>query len=116
MAGHKDCDIISVRGNFCPVTANEGDSAQSWICPYIPKPSEQGLQSKDMEKREQGPTLLDQPFDCESLRALSVHLHHCPVVMVQHADPFEELQFESSGLQIHHQKLMVHPIESFGLI
>ena len=41
-----------------------------------------------------------------------VHLHHCPRVVVQHADSPAELLFESGS----HQKPMVHHVEGFGPI
>ena len=77
---------------------------------------EQGLQSEDIEKRRQGATLPDRLLERERLRILPVHRHHCLRVVVQHADPFAELRFESGGLQNRHQKLMVYLIEDLGLI
>ena len=41
------------------------DSTQSRSCRPIPKPTEQRLQSKDIEKRRQGATLPNQQLDCE---------------------------------------------------
>ena len=56
------------------------------------------------EKRQQGTTLPDRPLERERLRKLPVHLHHLLWVLVQHADPFAELQFESAALQNRSQK------------
>ena len=84
--------------------------------PLISKPTEQGLHSEDIEKREQGVALPDRSLDRESPRTPSVHQHHRLWVGVQHADLFAELRFESGGLQNRHQEPMVHPIEGLGLI
>ena len=65
----------------------------------IPKTTEQGLKSEDIEKRRQGATLSDRPLERERLRTLPVHLHYRLRVVVQHADPFMEHRFESGGLQ-----------------
>ena len=69
------------------------------ICPLIPNPTEQGLQSEDIEKERQGVALTDRTLDRERLRTPSVHLHHCLRVVVHHANPSAELQFESGSLQ-----------------
>ena len=58
------------------------------ICCPIPKPTEQGLQGEDTEKRRQKTTLLDRPLERKCLRTPAVHLHHCLWVVVHHADPF----------------------------
>ena len=78
--------------------------------------TELGLQSEDIEKRRQGETLPDQTVGCKNLRALPVHLHHCLRVVVHHANPFAELQFESGGFQYSRQEPMVNPIEGLGQI
>ena len=52
----------------------------------------------------------------KSPRTPPVHLHHRLWVMVQNADTFVELRFESGGLQNCRQEPMVHPIEGLGLI
>ena len=90
--------------------------AQGQTCFLIPKPTEQGLQSKDIEKRRQGSTLLDQTLDRESLLAPSVHLNHRLWVVIYHSNQFVELRFESGGFQNSHQEPMVNPIGDFGLI
>ena len=84
--------------------------------PPIPKPSEPGLQSEDVEKKWQGATLPDRPLENERLRTLPVHLHDYPRVVVHHANSSAELRFESGSLQNRHQKRMVNPIEDFRLI
>ena len=84
--------------------------------PLFPKPTKQGLQSGDIEKRRQRAALLDRSLDRERPRTPSVHLHHCLRVVIHHANPFAEFQFESGSLQNRHQKPMVNPIEGFGLI
>ena len=53
-AGYEDCNIISECGNPCRKMVSKRDTAQSRISPFIPKPTEQGLQSEDIEKRGQG--------------------------------------------------------------
>ena len=53
-AGYKHRDIIGERGNPCRKRASKRDTVQGRICPPIPKPTEQGLQSWDIEKRRQG--------------------------------------------------------------
>ena len=111
-AGHKDSDIIDVYRDLRANTASKGESTQGWI----PKPTEQGLQSEDIEKRGQGETLPDRSLDRKSLRTLSVHLHQRLQVVVQHAVPFAELRLESGGLQNRRQEPIVHPIEGLGLI
>ena len=88
MAGHKGSDIIGVRRDLRANTASKGDSMQDRISLFIPKPTEQELQSEDIKGD------LGQRF-----RTLSVHLYHNPQAVVQHADPFAELQFEFGGLQ-----------------
>ena len=50
-AGHKDSDIIGIRRDLRSNTAGKGDSIQSQISLFIPKPIEQRLESKDTEKR-----------------------------------------------------------------
>ncbi len=58
------------------------------ICPHsILKPMEQELQSKDIERGDRG---LDQPFDWKRLRVVSVYLHHCLGVRVEHDDSFRD--------------------------
>ena len=114
--GHKDSDIIGVHRDLRPNTAGKGSSTQSRIKPLIPKPTEQSLQSEDIEKKRQGATLPDRPLDRECLRTLFVYLHHCLRVVVQHADPFAELRLESGGLQNCCQEPIVHPVEELGLI
>ena len=64
-AGYKDCDIISERRNPCCKRANKRDTTQDRICPLIPKPTEQGLQSDDIEKRRQAASLPDRSLECE---------------------------------------------------
>ena len=103
--GHKNCDIIGESGDPCSDTTDKGNSDQCQNCFLISKPTEQGLQGKDVEKRRQGATLLDQPLNCKG-----------PQAAVQNADPSVELWFESGSLQNCHQKPMIHPIEGFGLI
>ena len=114
--GYKDCDIISERGNPCRKRASKRDTMQGRICPLIPKPTEQGLQSEDIEKRRHGAALPDRTLDCEHSRTPSVHLHLCLRVVVHHANPSAELQFASGSLQNSRQKPMVNPIEGLGLI
>ena len=55
--GHKDGDIISERWNPCCKWTNKRYTAQGRICRLFPRPSQQGLQSEDIEKRWQGATL-----------------------------------------------------------
>ena len=114
-AGHKDSDIIGVCRDLHPNTTGKGDSTQVEISLLISKPTEQGLQSDDIEKRKQGAILPDWPLDRECLLMPSVQLHHCLRVVVQH-DPFVELRFEFGGLENRRQKLMVHPVEGLGLV
>ena len=52
-AGRKDSNNIGVHRDRSD-TASKKDSTQGHICRPIPKPKEQGLQSKDIEKRRQG--------------------------------------------------------------
>ena len=59
---------------------------------------------------------MDQPLERERPRTRLVHLYHCLGVVVQYADSFAELWFESGSLENCRQKLMVQPIEGFGLI
>ena len=115
-AGHKDCDIISERGNPCRKRASKRDTAQDRTCPLIPKPAEQGLQREDLEKRRQRAALPDRTLVCERPRTPSVHLHHCLRVVVHHGNPSAELRLESDSLQNSRQKPIVNPIESLGLI
>ena len=114
-ARNKDSDIIGVRRDLRPNPSGKGDSIRSRISLLIPKPMEQGLQSKDVQNRRQRATLPDRRLDREHPRTLSVHLHHCLQVMV-HANPFVELQFEFSGVQNRRQKPIIHPVEGLGLI
>ena len=53
-AGHKDSDVIGKHGNPYCKRASKRDTMKGKICPLIPKPSEQGLQSEDIEKRREG--------------------------------------------------------------
>ena len=62
---YEDCDIIC--GNSCCKRASKRDTAQGWICPLIPKTTEQRLQSEDIEKERQGAAMLDQSLDREGL-------------------------------------------------
>ena len=51
-AGYKHCDIIRYqRRNPCRKRVSKKDTAQGRICLFIPKPTELGLQSEDIEKR-----------------------------------------------------------------
>ena len=50
-AEHKDSYIIGVRRDLRSDTVSKKGSAQGQICRSIPKRTEQGLQSKDIEKR-----------------------------------------------------------------
>ena len=109
VAGHKDGDIIGVCRNPCYKRASKRDTMQVQICPLLPKPSKE-LQSKDIEKRRQGATLLDR------LLALERLLFTCLRVAVHYANPSAELRFESGSLQNRCQKLMVNTIEGLGLI
>ena len=52
-AEYEDNDIISKRGNTCCKRALKRDTAQGRICPLIPKSTEHGFQSEDIEKRRQ---------------------------------------------------------------
>ena len=88
---HKNSDIVRVCGYFCLKRTRKR------ICLPIPKPTEQGIQSEDTEKRRQGSILSDRPLDRKSLWTFHVHLHPCLRVMVHHTNPFAELQFESGG-------------------
>ena len=106
-AGHEDSDIISVRRDLCGKTASKKSSAQSRICLLIPKPTEKGLHSEDIEKKQTGAILSDQPLQSERLRSPAVHLHYHLGVVVHQANQFAELQFESCGLQNSRQKSMV---------
>ena len=78
--------------------------------------TKQVLQSEDIEKRRQGATLRDQPFDYERLRTLPVYLHHRLRVVVYHTNPNPELWLESGGLQNSRQEPMVNPIKGLGVI
>ena len=109
--GHKDSDIIGVHGYLCHKRASKRNPVQSWTCLPIPKLTDEGFQSEDIQKMRQRTTLLDQPFVRESPWVLPVHLHHCLQVVVHHAN-----LFESNGLQNSYQKPMVNPIEGLGLI
>ena len=51
MGEHEDSDIIGERWNLCSDTADWHDSTLGRTGPLIPEPSEQELQSKDIEKR-----------------------------------------------------------------
>ena len=51
--GHKDSDIIGVRGYLCRKRTNKMNAAQARTCLLVPKPPEQGLQSEDIEKMRQ---------------------------------------------------------------
>ena len=73
-------------------TAGQRNSTKGQTSPLIPKHTEQGLQSEDIEKRGQGETLPDRSLDRESLRTLPVYLHHCLRVVIHHTDPFGDLQ------------------------
>ena len=86
-AGHKDSDIIRVRWYLCRKKSSKRNAAQGRNCLLIPKPTEQGIQSEDIEKR-QGSTLRDWTLDRESLRESPVHLHHRLWFVVHHAYPF----------------------------
>ena len=110
VAGYRDCDIIGERGNHCRKRASKRDTAQSRICPLIPKPTEQGLQSED--KRRQEAVLSDRTLCRKRLRTPSIHLYNCLYVVIHHANPSAELRLESDSLQ----KPMVNPIEDIGLI
>ena len=102
-AVNKTCDIISRSGNVCSIVSNKENSPKRQTCPLIPKIPEHELWSEDIDKRRQWPTLLGRPFDQERFQVLSVHLHHCPRVMIQHANPCSELWFEFGGFQNRHQ-------------
>ena len=128
-AGHKDCDIISERGNPCRKRASKRDTAQGRICLPIPKPTKQGPQSEDIEKRRQGAALPDRTLDREHLRTPSVHLYHCLRVVVHHANLSAEFRFNpvvsktvtknrwsTLSKVLDWSKLMVNPIEGLGLI
>ena len=96
-----------------------GPKRQGWaqlMTAKIPKPTEQGLQSEDIEKRRQGATPPDRTLDRECPRTPFVHLHHCLRVVVHHVNPSAELRLESGDLQNSGQKPMVNPIEGLGLI
>ena len=114
MARHKDSDIIGVHRYFCQKRASKRNVAQGWAYLLIPKPMEQRLQSKDIEKRWGNPArptawLWKSPsFSCS--------LHHCLRVIVHHANPFVELWFKSSGFQNICQKPMVNTIKGLELI
>ena len=99
-AGYKDCDVISERGNPCRKAANKRDTAQGRTCPLIPKPAQEGLQRENIEKRRQRAALPDRTLDHDRPRTPSVHLRHCLRVVVHHANPSAELQFESGYCHI----------------
>ena len=61
--GIQNCDIIGERGNPCCKRASKRNTAQTRICPLIPKPTEQGFQSEDTEKRRQRAAPPDQTLD-----------------------------------------------------
>ena len=63
----EDSDVIGERGNLCSDAADQRDSAHGRMCPLIPKPIEQRLQSEDIEKRGQGAILPDRSLNRESL-------------------------------------------------
>ena len=115
-AGYEDCDVISELGNPGRKAANEWDTAQCRTCPLIPKPSQEGLQREDIEKRRQKAALPDRTLDRNHPRMPSVHRHHCLRVVLHHANPSAELRFESGSLQNRRQEPMVDPIEGLGLI
>ena len=96
--------------------ASKRYTMQGWTCLLIPKPTEQGLQSEDIEKRRQRATLPDQTPDHENLWVLPVHLHHCLRVVVHHANQFAELRLKSGGFQNSHQEPMIDPIKDLVLI
>ena len=67
-ARHEDTNV----GNLCSDAADQGDSAQGQTCSLIPQPTEQRLQSEDIEKRGQGqPCRIDR-----SIVKASESLHH----------------------------------------
>ena len=115
-AGYKDCDINGERRNPCRKRVSKRDTAQERIRSLIPKPTEQGLQSEDIEMRRQGAALPDRTLDSERPRTPSVHLHNCLRVVVHHVNPSAKLRFESGSLRNSRQKPMVNPIEGLGLI
>ena len=96
---HEDIDIICVRGYFCRRRTSKWNATQGRICLLDSKPTEQGLQREDIEKRKQEATLTDRPLDRERLRVLPVHLYHRLQVVVHYAYPFAELLLESGCLQ-----------------
>ena len=110
--GYKHCDTIGKRGNPCHKTASKRDTAQGRIRPLIPKPTEQGLQSEDIEKRRLWTALPpDRTLDRERPGTPFVHLRHCLKVMVHHANPSAELRFEPGSLENSSQKPMTNPKE-----
>ena len=115
-AGYKDCDVISERRNPCRQTASKQDTVHCRTCPLITKPAQEGLQREDIEKRRQRAALPDLTLDRDHPRTPSVHLHHCLRVVVHHANPSAELQFESGSLQSRRYEPMVYPNEGLGLI
>ena len=84
--------------------------------PPLPKPTEQEIQSEDIEKSWQEAAPPDRTFDHERPRTPSVHLHHCLRAVLHHANPSAELRLESVSLQNRRQKAMVNPIEGPELI
>ena len=50
MSRRRDSYIIGVRRHLRCKRASKRDTTQGWICPLIPKPIEQRLQSEDLEK------------------------------------------------------------------
>ena len=114
MSSRRDTKTVISSANAD--TFAERDTAQGRTCLLIPKPTEQGLQSENIEKRRQYATRPDRTLNFKSLRALPVHLHYCLQVVVHHTNPFAELRLESGGLQNSCQEPMVNPIKDLGLI
>ena len=59
--------ISSAYVETCPVTTELGNSIPGQTCPLMPKSPDQMLQSEGIEKRRQGATMPDRPFDLERL-------------------------------------------------
>ena len=115
-AGYKHCDIIGERRNPCRKRASKRETAQGRVRPLIPKPMEQGFQSKDLKKRTGGSPAGPNTRSQTPSRTPSVHLHHCLRVVVHHVNPSAELRLESRSFQNSRQKPMVNPIEGLVLI
>ena len=81
----------------CYKRVNKRDATQGRIFPFISKPLEQGLQSKDI-KRRQGLTLPNWLLNRKYPQTPFIYLHHWLRVVVHHANPSAELRFESGSL------------------